>query len=73
MTRDATSLKKKDIDALRESGLNDEQILEAAEITGFFNYINRVIDALGVQSDLEERRAALKRLQSKTTGDGNSP
>lgn len=33
---------------LRERGLSDEEILQAAAIASYFNYINRVSDALGV-------------------------
>ena len=39
-------------DSLRASGLSDEDILNVAEVTGFFNYYNRLVDALGI--DLED-------------------
>ncbi len=57
ITRDATTITKDDIEHLRGLGLEDEQILEAAEVAGFFNYINRVADALGVEMDMNKRRA----------------
>ncbi len=36
------------IGELRAAGWTDAAILEAVEIIGFFNYYNRVADALGV-------------------------
>lgn len=43
-----------DIAALRAEGLDDGQILEATQIVGYFNYGNRVLNALGV-SNVGER------------------
>ncbi len=39
------------IDELRVRGLTDEDMLNVAEITGFFNYYNRLVDALGVEPE----------------------
>jgi alkylhydroperoxidase family enzyme len=33
---------------LRSHGLDDETIFDVVEIVGFFSYINRIADALGV-------------------------
>mgnify|MGYP001275031311 CR=1 FL=1 len=41
-----------DIDALRDTGLSDIAISDAAQVIGYFNYINRIAEGLGV--DLEE-------------------
>lgn len=38
---------------LRASGWSDEAILEATEVIGFFNYYNRLVDALGVEPEPE--------------------
>jgi uncharacterized peroxidase-related enzyme len=38
---------------LREAGWEDAAILEAVEIIGFFNYYNRMADALGVEPEPE--------------------
>lgn len=43
---------KDDVDALRRQGFSDEAILDATCIAAFFNYINRMSDALGIE--LEE-------------------
>ena len=40
-----------DIDALRDIGLSENAISDAAQVIGFFNYINRIAESLGV--DLE--------------------
>jgi len=40
-----------DVHALRAAGLGDEQILDGVQVAAYFNYINRIADALGV--DLE--------------------
>ena len=45
-----------DIDALRETGLDDRAIHDATQVIGFFNYINRLADALGVQPEAFTRR-----------------
>lgn len=37
-----------DADQLRELGLTDEQIVIAVQVIGYFNYINRVAEGLGV-------------------------
>jgi uncharacterized protein YciW len=41
------------IDGLHHAGWSDADILEAVEIIGFFNYYNRLVDALGVEPELE--------------------
>ncbi len=40
-----------DIDALRAAGLDDVAIHDATQVIGFFNYINRVADGLGVERE----------------------
>lgn len=37
-----------DVEALRASGLDDGEILEANQIVGYFNYVNRCLNGLGV-------------------------
>ena len=41
------------IGVLRDAGWSDAGILEAVEIIGFFNYYNRLVDALGVEPEPE--------------------
>jgi uncharacterized peroxidase-related enzyme len=48
LTKDATKVWKDDIDGLRRAGFDDRGILQITLIAAWFNYINRVADALGV-------------------------
>ena len=48
LTRDATRVGPHHHDRLREVGLDDRGILQVTLIAAWFNYINRVADALGV-------------------------
>jgi uncharacterized peroxidase-related enzyme len=48
LTKDATMVWKDDHDRLRAAGFDDKAILQITLIASWFNYINRVADALGV-------------------------
>jgi len=48
LTRDATTIGPGDHDRLRAHGFDDRAILQITLIASWFNYINRVADALGV-------------------------
>jgi uncharacterized peroxidase-related enzyme len=48
VTKDATRVGKGDIEGLRAAGFDDRGILQITLIASWFNYINRVADALGV-------------------------
>ena len=48
LTKDATKVWKDDIERLRSVGFKDRGILQITLIASWFNYINRVADALGV-------------------------
>jgi uncharacterized peroxidase-related enzyme len=48
LTKDATKCSPKDHEALRAVGFDDRGILQITLIASWFNYINRVADALGV-------------------------
>ena len=48
LTKDATQCGPDDIRALRRAGFNDTGILQITLIAAWFNYINKVADALGV-------------------------
>jgi len=48
ITRDATRISPKDHERLRAVGFDDRGILQITLIASWFNYINRVADALGV-------------------------
>jgi alkylhydroperoxidase family enzyme len=48
LTRDATKISKGDHEKLRAARFDDKAILQITLIASWFNYINRVADALGV-------------------------
>jgi uncharacterized peroxidase-related enzyme len=48
LTRDATRIGPQDHERLRGEGFDDRAILQITLIASWFNYINRVADALGV-------------------------
>ncbi len=48
LTKDATRISPDDHDRLRSAGFSDTAILQITLIASWFNYINRVADALGV-------------------------
>ena len=51
LTRDATKVTPEDHAKLRSVGFDDRGILQITLIASWFNYINRVADALGVGRD----------------------
>lgn len=57
VTRTPAAVRKKHVDALRKHGLGDRDILDAVEVIAYFNYINRVADALGIDPEPEMRAA----------------
>lgn len=48
LTKDATGIGPADHERLRAAGFDDTGILQITLIASWFNYINRVADALGV-------------------------
>jgi uncharacterized peroxidase-related enzyme len=51
LTKDATKCSAQDHARLRAAGFDDRGILQITLIASWFNYINRVADALGVGRD----------------------
>ncbi len=48
LTKDATRVEPRHHERLRSVGFDDRAILQITLIASWFNYINRVADALGV-------------------------
>ena len=44
-------MERADVDALFAAGLDDGEILEANQIVGYFNYVNRCLNGLGVTTE----------------------
>ena len=51
ITEDATRITRDDIEGLKAHGFDDRAVLQMTLIASWFNYINRVADALGVGRD----------------------
>jgi uncharacterized peroxidase-related enzyme len=51
LTKSPSGLRKDDLDALRDHGLTDEQVVDAVHCISYFNFINRVLDGLGVDPE----------------------
>lgn len=50
LTLSPGKMQEGDVAALRAEGLDDGQILEANQIVGYFNYVNRLLNGLGVST-----------------------
>lgn len=55
LTRNPAAMSAADVDALRAVGLDDVAIHDAIQVVAYFNYINRIADAVHV--DLEPEMA----------------
>ena len=49
LTREPASVRREDVEALREAGFADEDVLAICEVTGYYAYVNRIADGLGVE------------------------
>ena len=45
-----------DINKLIQSGFSERAISDAAQVVGYFNYINRIADGLGVDLEPEMKK-----------------
>ncbi|MDZ4774800.1 MAG: peroxidase [Planctomycetota bacterium] len=51
LTREPDSMRAADLDDLRRVGFEDRAIHDATQIVGYFNYVTRVADALGIEPE----------------------
>jgi uncharacterized peroxidase-related enzyme len=58
LTRSPSGVGRADLDALRGHGLTDEELVDAVQCIGYFGFINRVLDGLGVDPEPGMRYAA---------------
>ena len=54
LTQTPDQMTRDNLQHLRKEGFDDTAILEIVHVVGYFNYINRVADALGVDPEPEE-------------------
>ena len=50
LTLEASKIEEKDIEVLRKVGFSDGEILEINQVTSYFNYVNRTVLGLGVNT-----------------------
>jgi len=53
LTLEQPRVGRDDVEALRGHGLDDEAISSAIQVIGYFNYITRVADAVGIEGEPE--------------------
>ncbi|MGH3132666.1 MAG: peroxidase [Gaiellaceae bacterium] len=53
LTHSAADVEQADIDALRGHGLDDAAISDAVQVVGYFNYVTRVADGVGIDDEPE--------------------
>lgn len=53
LTRTPADCAQADVAALRAAGASDPEIHATVQVAAFFNYINRIADALGVDPEPE--------------------
>ena len=53
LTGRPTEIGEPDLAPLREQGLSDPEIHDAVQVISYFNYINRIADALGTDPEPE--------------------
>jgi uncharacterized peroxidase-related enzyme len=51
LTKTPQQMSPADLDVLRTHGFDDRGIHDATQVISYFNYINRVADALGVEPE----------------------
>lgn len=49
LTRSPSSVTRADVEALRRVGFGDRDVLEIAEVTAYYAYVNRIASGLGVE------------------------
>jgi len=54
LTREPASMVRADVDLLRSVGLSDTDVLQLAEVVGYYAYVNRIADGLGVELEGED-------------------
>ncbi len=53
LTEKPTSIKEADVNLLKEHGCTDREILDACQITSYFNFVNRMAEGLGIELEKE--------------------
>jgi uncharacterized peroxidase-related enzyme len=54
LTETPGQMREEHVDALRDAGLDDEEVLACVLVTGYFNFVNRIAQGLGVEFSDQE-------------------
>lgn len=49
LSRTPADVRREDVEALRQAGFSDVDVLHIAEVTAYYAYVNRIADGLGVE------------------------
>jgi uncharacterized peroxidase-related enzyme len=49
LTRTPAAVSREDVEALRQVGFSDADVLHIAEVTAYYAFVNRIADGLGVE------------------------
>ena len=53
LTREPWVMEEGDVEALRQAGFSDQGILDINQVTGYYAFVNRLADGLGVVLEKE--------------------
>jgi len=65
LTREPAAMTEEDLNALRATGLSEEQVLSAVLIACLFNFMTRLADGLGVDIEPPKGRSAAEWLEQR--------
>lgn len=54
LTESPRTMAQADVQSLRDAGLDDRAILDLTQCIGYFNYVNRIVNGLGVKLGKDE-------------------
>ncbi|MFO0601089.1 MAG: hypothetical protein U0228_37620 [Myxococcaceae bacterium] len=66
LTSLATPMSQADVDALRAAGLDDAAVRSLAQVVGYFNYVNRHVEGLGITLEADHPGRVFGDLALKT-------
>jgi uncharacterized peroxidase-related enzyme len=59
LTHHAAEIDASDVGELRAHGLDDAAVSDAIQVVGYFNYVTRVADGVGIDEEPEWSRTAV--------------
>ena len=61
LTREPWAMTRQDVEALRAAGFSDSAILDANLVAGYYAFVNRLADGLGVELEAKWGNTAKKK------------